>query len=372
MRIGIDVRLLYHRQAGIGWYTLRLLQALAEIDQENTYVLLQHRRQPQPVVDAPNFTVANLLTPVHHRFEPWPLSLETLTLGLDLIHSPDFIPPLHNRIPAVITVHDLAFLLYPNFVTADSARYYGQTELAVRRTSRIIAVSNATRVDLVRLLGAPESKINVIYEAADPQYRPMARPEARACLLRAGVSTPERFLLFVGTIEPRKNLGTLLRAYRQLRQLYEVRCPLVLAGASGWLFDDVHALVEKLDLWEHVHFTGMIPSTEAMRALYNLADLLVHPAYYEGFGLPPLEAMACGTPVLCSNAGSLPEVTGGAALLAPPEDVEAWTVAMHRLLHDAALRQELRHKGLTRAASFSWQAAARETLETYRQVMAGA
>ena len=370
MRIGIDVRLIYHQQAGISWYTLRLLQALSQIDRDNEYVLLQHRHQPEPLIVAPNFTSVTLLTPVHHRFEQWPLSLETRLLGLDLIHSPDFIPPLHNGIPAVCTVHDLAFLLYPNLVTSDAARYYGQIELAIRRASRIIAVSDSTRNDLVKLLGASEPKIDVIYEAADPIYRPMDSHIARHLLLAADIAVPDHYILFVGTIEPRKNLGTLLRSYARLRASYRVDTPLVLAGSSGWLSQDIRELVTTLGLSDCVIFTGQIPRNEHLCALYNLATMLVHPAYYEGFGLPPLEAMACGTPVVCSNAGSLPEVVGDAALMANPEDVDEWLVAMHRLLDDAPLRAELREKGLARAASFSWQKAAQETLKTYNHAVA--
>lgn len=370
MKIGIDLRLVYHRQAGISWYALRLLQALAAIDGDNDYILLQHRKQNDPLIEAPNFEVATLLTPVHSRFEQWPLSIETGLLGLDLIHSPDFIPPLHNRIPAVITVHDLAFIHYPNFVTTDAARYYGQIELAIRRANRIIAVSNSTRADLVKLLGAPESKISVIHEAADPFYQPIARAEALRTLQEAGITVPEQFILAVGTIEPRKNLGTLLRAYHHLQGDYGVRVPLVFAGERGWLFDDILAFVEDSGLEESTIFLGKVDNA-VLRALYNLATLLVHPAFYEGFGLPPLEAMACGTPVLCSNAGSLPEVVGDAALLVPPEDVECWTVSIQRLLQDAELREELGAKGRNRAQQFSWKKAAIQTLAVYKQAITG-
>ncbi|NOZ73613.1 MAG: glycosyltransferase family 4 protein [Chloroflexi bacterium] len=369
MRIGIDVRLVHYRKAGISWYTLRLLQALAQIDHENEYVLLQHRKQVEALLTAPNFSVATLMTPPHFRFEQWPLSLETLFLDLDLIHSPDFIPPLHNRIPAVITVHDLGFLLYPNFVTADAARYYGQTELAVKRASRIIAVSNSTRTDLVKLLGTPESKISVIYEAADPLFKPISVKEARQCLREAQISIPEQFILAVGTIEPRKNLGTLLRAYLRLRADYGLKLPLVLAGEPGWLFDDIQTFVQQQQLEKDVFIIGRIAGNEELRALYNLATMLVHPAFYEGFGLPPLESMACGTPVVCSNAGSLPEVVGDAALMAPPEDVERWTLAILRMAQDADLREEFRQKGLERARQFSWEKAAEQTLQVYQQAV---
>ncbi len=368
MRIGVDVRLAYHQMAGISWYAIRLLTALSKIDEENSYVLLQHRRQKKPLIQAPNVSFTTLFAPVHHRLEQRILSLETRFLNLDLIHSPDFIPPLHNDIPAVITVHDLAFLLYPNFVTAESARYYGQVEEAVKRASRIIAVSQSTKHDLIELLGAPRSKIDVIYEAAAPIFRPMPRQEARQRLAATGVHAPERFILFVGTIEPRKNLETLLRAYRLLRERYQTDAFLLLSGALGWLSDDIRELVTRLELENHVHFLGRT-STEQLLYLYNLADLLAHPAHYEGFGLTPLEAMACGAPVVCSDAGSLPEVVGDAALLVPPDDEEAWAVAIQRVLADPALQRSLREKGQARARKFSWEQAARQTLETYRKAV---
>ncbi|MCS7038681.1 MAG: glycosyltransferase family 4 protein [Caldilineales bacterium] len=369
MRIGIDVRLAYYRQGGISWYAIRLLTALAKIDTENEYLLLQDRRQREPLVQAPNFHRIGLFTPAHHRLEQWPLSLETRRLGLDLIHSPDFIPPLHNRIPAVITVHDLGFVLFPHFLTADAARYYGQTELAARRASRIIAVSHSTANDLVRLMGVPEAKITVIYEAADPVFSPLPRDEAKTHLAEAGLRVPDEFILFVGTIEPRKNLHTLLEAYHRLRRDYRVALPLVLAGAPGWLHDDIMKRVHELGLQAHVHFLGTVASNTALRGLYNLAVMLAHPAYYEGFGLTVLEAMACGTPVICSNAGSLPEVAGDAALLIAPDDTEAWAAAMYRLLDDTALQAELRARGLRQAARFSWEKAACETLAVYRQAV---
>lgn len=368
MRIGVDVRLFYHRTAGIGWYTIRLLTALAKIDHTNHYVLLQHRRQKKPLVAGERISRATLFTPAHHRFEQWPLSLETSLKHLDLIHSPDFIPPLHNKIPAVITVHDLAFLRYPQFVTAKSARYYGQVEDAVKRANRIIAVSQSTKNDIIELLGTPECKIDVIYEAADPFFRPIEREQARSILKQAGLPVFEDFILVVGTIEPRKNLTTLIRAYHILRTSYQHELPLVLAGAPGWLSEDIHALVQELGLTQDVHFLGSM-SNEQLLALYNLATLLAHPAHYEGFGLPPLEAMACATPVICSDAGSLPEVTGGASLLIPPEDVDAWAAALHRALSDDALRQTLSKKGALRAQTFSWEKAARETLLTYHKAV---
>ena len=355
--------------AGIAWYAVRLLTALAEIDQENEYILLQHRKDKKPLIDAPNFGRATIFTPTHHRLEQWPLSLETNRLRLNLIHSPDFIPPLHNKIPSVITIHDLAFLLSPTFVTADSARYYGQVEEAVKHARRIIAVSHSTKNDIINLLGTPKEKIDVIHEAADPMFRPISDKEALSLLADSGINTPKQFILVVGTIEPRKNLTTLIRAYHILRTHYNHTLPLLLAGAPGWLSEEVHQLVSHLGLNDNVRFLGRTDNNHLL-ALYNLATVLAHPAHYEGFGLPPLEAMACGTPVVCSDAGSLPEVVGDAALLTPPEEVDAWAASLHHILEDEGLRKELGEKGKRRASQFSWKKAAKETLTTYRKAVA--
>jgi glycosyltransferase involved in cell wall biosynthesis len=370
MRIGVDVRMLYHRTAGIGSYTIQLLTALSKIDRENDYVLLQHRRQTKPLINAPRFSRATAFTPAHYRFEQWPLSIETRRFRLDLLHSPDFIPPLHNKIPSVITVHDLAFLLYPKFVTASSARYYGQVEDAVKRANRIIAVSHSTKNDIIELLGTPEGKIDVIYEAAAPFYRPISRQQAQGMLQSAGIQFSDRFILSVGTIEPRKNLMTLIHAYKILRDRYKHDLPLALAGAPGWLSEEMREDVKKLGLVKDVHFLGKTADKHLL-ALYNLATVFAHPAHYEGFGLPPLEAMACATPVVCSDAGSLPEVAGDAAILVPPKDVEAWAAALHRIIDDDDLQADLSQKGVERARTFSWQKSARETLETYRKAVAG-
>lgn len=367
MHIGIDARSVYHRQAGIWRYTVRLTQALAQVDTQNAYWLLQHRRHPTPLVTAPNFRRVTMYAPTHHPLEQFMLRLELHKVPLDVLHSPDFIPPLHfNSVRRVITVHDLAFLRYPHLLTKAAARYYGQIDRAVRKADHIIAVSCSTCEDLMNLLGVPEEKISVIYEAADPIFAPMPREEALAHL-REHYDLPADFILFVGTVEPRKNLNTLFLAYHLLRHHYHLDPALVIAGERGWLTEEVYTLVEELDLSDRCLFLGGVTNEELVY-LYNAAHFLVHPALYEGFGLPPLEAMACGTPVIVSNVSSLPEVVGEAALLIDPTDVEAWAVAMQQLLTNTTLREELREKGLRRAEGFSWQRTARETLDVYTRV----
>lgn len=369
MRIGIDARLVYYTQAGIGQYITRLVKALADVDQENEFILLQSRKDRSVIVNQPNFRRASVWTPSHHRLEQWTLRLEISRLDMDLLHSPDFIPPFRRNCKSVITVHDLAFLLYPHFLTQESARYYSQIDQAVRRTDHIIAVSEATKHDLVQRLGVPESKVSVIYEASARQYRQLPADEARR-YVSSKYDLNEDYIFFVSTIEPRKNVPGLLKAYRGLLDAYKLKVKLVLAGGQGWLSDEVLATVEKLNLSEQVRFLGRVPSAD-LPFLYNAARLLVHPSFYEGFGLPPLEAMACGTPVVVSNVSAMPEVVGDAGVMVDPNDISEMTVGMYRVLTDDQLRAEMIHKGLARAACFSWDKAAHQTLELYARVIQG-
>ena len=370
MQIGIDARLTYHQRAGISRYTRHLLEELAALDQENEYRVFQHRKHQEILVDAPNFKRKTLYTPVHHRIEQSMLALELMFHSLDLLHSTDFIPPLYSKIPSIITVHDLGFLRWPHFLTEDNATYYSQIDRAVRHARHIIVPSHSTMNDVVGQLGVPKNKISVIYEAAAPLYQPLPIDETRAMITKK-YSLPEKFVVFVSTIEPRKNIGGLLQAFHYLREKYNVRdVGLVLVGKPGWLYEEVFETVERLGLQDSTFFVGRVPD-EDLRSLYVAARCHVHPAFYEGFGLPPLEAMACGTPTIVSNTSSLPEVVGDAALLVDPNEWEELAVALHRLITDDNLHEELRQKGQQRAAIFSWRRAAAETLSVYEHVVKG-
>lgn len=367
MRIGVDARLMHHQKAGISKYTWHLLQALAAQNLEDEFITFQHRKHHEPIIRRPNFRRATLYAPVHTRLEQYLLPLELLRFPLDLIHATDFIQPMYARLPAVITVHDLAFLHFPHFMTANSAAYYGQIDRAVRAAAAVIVPSESTKQDLIAMLGVPNAKISVIYEAAAQMFTPLPAEKARARVARDfGLTQP--FFLCVGTIEPRKNISALLHAFHHLRTRYNVQdVTLALAGGKGWLYDETLETVSKLALGDSVRFLGRV-SDDALHSLYAAARCTVHPALYEGFGLPPLEAMACGTPVIVSNVSSLPEVVQDAALLFDPNNVEEIAVAMHRLLSDDALHAELSEKALRRAGCFSWERAAAATLEVYRKV----
>lgn len=366
MRIGIDARLLAYRPGGIARYTEALAQALARIGAEDDFVLLVGRKERRQIV--PGLRQRRLLTPPHHRLEQIALPLELAFAGLDLLHSPDFIPPFYRRCLAVITVHDLAFLRFPETVTEDSRRYYGQLERAVQSADGIIAVSEATRRDLAEMLGLAPERVRVIHHAADDGFRPLDGEAVERFRRQRGL--PQGFILWVGTLEPRKNLSTLLRALRCLKEREPALSPmLVLAGARGWLYEDDLRLVEKLRLSENVMHLGPVSFGE-LPLLYNAARLFVFPSLYEGFGFPPLEAMACGTPVVSSSSSAMPEVLGDAAILLDPRDVDGFAAAMMRMLEDEVLRREMRHRGLAQAASFSWERTARQTLALYREVAA--
>ncbi len=371
-RIGIDARIAYYAQGGIRSYVLGLLWGLAEIDPQSSYVILHSRKDPAPPQPGPNFHLIPCWTPCHHRLERWALGLEILRLRLDLLHSPDFIPPTFGARKSVITVHDLTFLHYPQFMTAESHRYYNeQIAWACRRADAILADSRATSADLVSLLDVPSEKIHVAHLAADQRFQPQDAEEACDALARYALSPG--YLLFVGTLEPRKNLPGLFQAYRLLLDEGEdgdQPIPsLVVVGGKGWLYEAVFQSLERLDLVSHVRFLHNVPD-DCLPALYGAASLLVLPSFYEGFGLTALEAMACGTPVIVSHRASLPEVVGPAGITVNPEDPADIAASIGRVLHDDALRKRMRQMGITRAASFSWKKLARRTRSLYQHLLA--
>jgi glycosyltransferase involved in cell wall biosynthesis len=343
-------------------YARRLAQALWALPEARAdeLLVLEAARSTAPV--APGARRRPLHTPSHHRWEQLLLPLELLPRRLDVLHSTDFIPPFVRRCRSVITVHDLAFLRWPEHLTADSRRYFnGQIARAVKSADAIVAVSQATKRDLVELAGAPAEKITVVYEAPGFDLQPIDRALAAGWLSEHGL--PADYFLFVGTFEPRKNLPRLIEAFTLVRER-GYRGKLLLAGSPGWLAEPILEAVRQHP--EDVLIRELDPTE--LPYLYGGARALAWPTTYEGFGLPVVEAMACGTPVLTSNVSSLPEIAGEAALLVDPGDVEAIASGLRRLAEDDGLRGELSAKGLARAAGFSWERAARETLDVYHRL----
>jgi len=368
VRIGIDTRLMYYQRAGIASYVAGLLQGIATVGSRHEFVVFPSRKDRQASHLPSRFNRHPLWTPPHHRFERLALAIELAPVRLDILHSPDFIPPMRilSSRRSVITVHDLAFLKYPEVLTPESKRYYGYIGPAVEQADAVIAVSENTKRDLMALLDTPEEKIFVIPEAADLAYRPSNdQPRVKRTLERYGIRHP--YFLFVGTIEPKKNLKTLFQAFADFRKLVSsssVLPDLVIVGRKGWLYADILKVVDQLDIARYVHFLGRIDQDDLV-SLYNGALALTYPSLYEGFGLPALEAMQAGTPVITSNISSLPEVVGDAGITVDPRDPEAITQALTRVWSSPDLRADLRRRGLARAAQFTREQMARATLEVY-------
>ena len=270
-------------------------------------------------------------------------------------------------VPTVLTIHDLIPQLLPEHHKPLNRWYLNWTmPLYCRRADHIIAVSEATRRDLLATYHLPPEKVTVIHEAASPRFRPQT--ESAHERVRGMYGLPEEYLLYVGTIEPRKNLERLLAAWTPLRRSGECP-PLVIVGKRGWLSGSFYAALEASPVREDIILTGYVLDAD-LPAIYSAATAFVWPSLYEGFGLPPLEAMACGTPVVCADASSMPEVVGDAALLFDPLDSDAVKAAMRQIAADGDLRDALRQRGLAQAAKFSWSHAAEETLEVYSYLLA--
>lgn len=367
MRIAIDARLNAYRQGGIPQYTRLLLGALAEVAPDDEFIALQHREQLRPLVIAPNVRRRPALTPPHHRFEQWALPLEVLLARPHVLHCPDFIAPTRRPCPAVVTIHDLAFMHYPEILDDAARAYYGQVRTNAARADGIIAVSEATRQDIAQFLDLPIELIDVIHEAAAPLYQPLELRPGEARVLNGTPVEAGSFLLFVSTLEPRKNLPTLLKALRIcLDRQPDAEYRLVVVGRRGWRDDAIFAAVRDLQLGDHVLFAGGVGQYD-LRWLYNACRLYINPSLYEGFGLPLLEAMACGAACLAAATSSLPEIGGSAALYVPPLDAAAWADEIAALWDNEERRAELGRLGLARAHQFSWVRAARETLAVYRR-----
>ncbi|MDE3087958.1 MAG: glycosyltransferase family 4 protein [Chloroflexota bacterium] len=374
MRIGIDYTAAVRERAGIGRYARELIRALARIDQTNAYVLFVPRDAHDDLLQydwPPNFSIQRAplsertLAALWHRARV-PLWVETFTGAVDLFYSPDFLLPPTRARRTMVTVHDLSYVRVPECFPAPLLRYLNSAvPRAVERADLILADAASTQRDLADVYRVPLDKIKVLYSGVDPRFRPAVSEDAPA-RIRA-LTNGKPYILTVGTIQPRKNYARLIEAFAKLIANYRLQIAdlqLVIAGGKGWMFDEIFRTIERLGLRDRVMFTDYVPDDD-LPALYALAALLAFPSLYEGFGLPIAEAMACGTPVVSSNASSLPEVGGDAALYFDPRDVDAMADALHRVLTDDVLRADLRVRGFAQGKQFSWERAAGELLACF-------
>jgi glycosyltransferase involved in cell wall biosynthesis len=384
LRIGIDYTAAAWQGAGIGRYTRELVRAIVAqggpyaytlfyaaggIDRASPYLAELHDLcVAHPHVRAVPIPLSpRRLTQIWQRLR-LPLPVELFTGRIDLLHAPDFVlPPTRAR--TILTIHDLSFLIYPQFAAQGMYRYLSTAvPRSLRRADAVVSDSEATTRDLERLLRIDPARVTLVYPGVSPRFRPL--PEGEIELVRRRLGLPASFILFVSTLEPRKNVARLVEAFARLGDSGDRRVAglqLVIAGRRGWLYQDIFAAIERMGVGDRVHVLDFVHDND-LPALYNLAEVFAYPSIYEGFGLPALEALACGTPVLTADNSSLPEVVGDAALLVPAEDVGAIAGGLAQLVADAALRDRLRAAGPPRARQYTWDAAARQVLACYRRL----
>ena len=349
LHLAVDGSGLARPRAGVGVYTREILRAMS-VDRPDCRFTVYL----PPDATAPSSHPAVRYRPLPSlplvgRHVQWPARIRRL--APDAYFGPAGVLPLRSvGCPSVITIHDLAIYLNPSWFPGRqplSTRLVVPRSLA--RADVIVAVSNNTADDIKELFGVPASRISVVPHGISHVFRPLSREDLDSA--RARLQLPERFILFVGTIEPRKNLTTLLEAWAMMRD----RPDLVVVGAWGWLYEPIRERMQRMGGRLH-HIDGLDPVD--LPAVYNLARVLAHPAWYEGFGLPPLEAMACGTPVVVSDRSSLPEVVDGAGLVVPADQPDAWRKALETVVGNTDLAADLKRRGILRAAQFSWARAA--------------
>jgi glycosyltransferase involved in cell wall biosynthesis len=375
VHVGLNAHLLSLRQsyrgAGISWYIINLLRNLGGVSpdffQYSAFLSDQAFQEPSLRLHLSRLPTHRPVVRILWEQFIQPLALRRA--GVDLLHALAFVAPLAAPCPFIVTVYDLSFLRYPEAFRPLNRWYLTQfTAHSVKRARAVITISESTRQDVINFLGVSPERVHPIYCGTDQKFRPLPAPEVET--FKKARQLPDNFILYLGTLEPRKNVDGLIRAYAHWRGREPDAPPLIVAGGKGWYYNKIFELVASLNLAKAIHFPGYI-SQEELPLWYNAASLFVYPSFFEGFGLPVLEAMACGTPVITSTVSSLPEVAGrdGAAQLVNPTEHETLAEAMARLMADADLRASMSERGLAQAAKFRWEKTARETVVIYQKVL---
>ena len=369
MRIAIDARKL--RDYGIGTYVRNLLRHLSRIDSTTEYVLLCRPADSEMVEElGRNFRAIAEPTPAYSVREQFTIPMDLRREGVDLFHAPHYVLPPLTPCPSVVTIHDCIHLRFPQYLPSRLAYAYarGSLWIAAHRSARILTVSEASKRDIRRYFRVPERKIAVIYNAIDERFAEIPTPQEIE-RVRERYQLNDPYVLYAGNIKPHKNLERLIEAFYALRRRGFEQVKLLIIGDEISKYATLRRAVHRHKLHKHVRFFGFVPD-QTLAILYRLAKVFVFPSLYEGFGLPPLEAMASGTPVITSNVSSLPEVVGDAALLIDPYEPDALADAMARVLTDSTLQEDLRRKGFARVREFSWERSVRRVREIYGEVLA--
>ncbi|MBA2679278.1 MAG: glycosyltransferase family 4 protein [Ktedonobacteraceae bacterium] len=377
MKIGINGMFFQFPASGSGQYLSHLLNAIAEIDKKNDYTLFgpgpveNNSTYPYEIARVPGFATRNEnIEKVMWEQFTGPAAVHKA--GMDLFHVPYFAPPLLPRTPTIVTIHDVIPLRLPAYQPNGRVKaYMNLVARAAWRASMIITVSEHAKQDIIEVLKLPAERIRVIYEAAGEEYQPVI-DSGKLAEAQARYEVGDRYIFYLGGLDQRKNVPQLIRAFAQVyQQVGDPNLRLLIAGnpdkQKGPFFPDPRPVAAELGITEQVKYHFIAEEDKA--AMYSGASLFVFPSLYEGFGLPPLEAMGCGAPVVCSNRTSLPEVVGDAALSVDPNDIQALVEAMWSVLTNSDLRADLRMRSLKRAQQFSWQKTASETVAVYEEVL---
>jgi glycosyltransferase involved in cell wall biosynthesis len=369
VRIAIDARKL--RDFGIGTYVRNLLRHLSRLDRTTEYVVLCHGPDRDLVPQlGDNFCAVLDSSPGYSLREQLTVPLDLRRARVDLFHAPHYVLPPLTPCRSVVTIHDCIHLRFPQYLPSRLAYSYARSSMwvATHRSSRIITVSEASKRDILSYFHVPDTKIDVIPNAIDERFWEM--PDAdEVDKVRERYQLNDRYVLYAGNIKPHKNIERLIEAFHMLRKHGFEDVKLLIIGDQISKYATLRRAVHRYKLHKHVRFLGFVPD-KTLAVLYRLAAVFAFPSLYEGFGLPPLEAMASGTPVITSNVSSLPEVVGDAALLIDPYDPAAIADALQRVLSDPALRQQLRVRGLARARHFSWERSIARVRQIYDEVLA--
>jgi glycosyltransferase involved in cell wall biosynthesis len=366
VRIGIDARKLH--DFGIGTYIRNLVRQLARLDQTTEYVLFGRPEDTEFLGSlGANFRAVALTAGNYSIGEQFRIPLAIKREGVTLFHAPHYVLPPLVPCRSVVTIHDCIHLMFPQYLPNRLALSYARTSMAIatRRATRIMTVSETSKRDIVKFFGTNPDKIKVIYNAYDKRFglEPKVEDVVR---VRERYQLQDKFVLYVGNVKPHKNLERLLEAFHLLRQRGLGHVKLVLIGDDISKYASLRRAVHRYQLHQYVRFLGYV-SEDTLAAMYRLATVFVFPSLYEGFGLPPLEAMASGTPVVTSNLSSLPEVAGEGAVLVDPYSPQAIADGLYRVLTDEPFAQQLRRRGLARAGQFSWETSARRVREVYME-----